>query len=116
MIEVGLTGLEVRGRHGVTDEERANPQRFAFDVSLVLASEDAGASDRLEDTVDYRYVVACVRDVCETREYRLLEALARAVADELRRRFDVREVTVSVHKPDLDLGVKGSADVTAKWP
>jgi dihydroneopterin aldolase len=115
-IEVGLRRIELLGRHGVSDEERAKPQRLVFDVSLVLRADDAALSDRLEDTVDYREILECVRDVCERREYRLLEALAGGVVDELRRRFQPREISVSVDKPDRPLKAAGWAGVTVRWP
>jgi dihydroneopterin aldolase len=114
--EVALRGVELLGRHGVEDDERERPQRFRFDVALVLASEAATASDRLEDTVDYRAVLACVREVCTEREFRLLERLAAEIADELLRRFDVREARVTVTKPDVALGDGVTPSVTVRRP
>ena len=64
------------------EHERSEGQRFLFDVELEVG--EAGSSDEIEDAVDYRDVVACVREVSDGRAYRLLEALAAAVADELR--------------------------------
>jgi dihydroneopterin aldolase len=107
MIEVELAGLEVVGRHGVEDDERRREQRFLFDVRLEVS--DAAASDRLEDTVDYREVAACVREVSEGRVFSLLEALASAVSDELLARFPVEAVRVRVRKPDVELPVEYSA-------
>ena len=74
MIEVELHGLEVFGRHGVTDEERAQGQMFLYDVDIRIS--DAALSDRLEDAVDYEQVAACVQEVSDARQFALLEALA----------------------------------------
>jgi dihydroneopterin aldolase len=115
-VEVAVTGIELAGRHGVDDEERARPQRFRFDVWLALSSDAPIASDRLEDTVDYRQVVECVREVCTGRQFVLLEALAGAVIEELRRRFSPRAASVTVEKPDLYLGSGASPAVTVRWP
>ena len=101
-VVVELEGLELYGRHGVLDEERATGQRFLFDVRLEVSDEPA-RSDRLADTVDYREVVVVVRELCEGRRYDLLEALAFAVATELRERFPVVRVRVRVRKPDVAL-------------
>jgi dihydroneopterin aldolase len=60
-------------------------------------------SDRIEDAVDYREVVACVREVSDGRAYRLLEALATALADALLERFALERVEVRVRKPDVVL-------------
>ena len=100
-MRIELAGLELHGYHGALDEERRDGQRFLFDV--VLDVGEAGASDRLEDAVDYREVAACVRDVSDGRAFHLLEALATAVADELLSRFPAKQVEVRVRKPQVVL-------------
>jgi dihydroneopterin aldolase len=97
-LTVELVGLEVFGRHGVGEEEREDGRTFVYDVGLEI---DPPASDRLEDTVDYRAVAACVREVSDGGKYRLIEALASAVADELAARFPARKVRVQVRKPGI---------------
>ncbi len=99
---VEVRGLELRGFHGATDEERRTGQPFVFDVELVPAGP-AVATDQLGDTVDYRDVVACVREVSESRRYVLLEALAGAVADALLARFLLERARVRVRKPEVRL-------------
>ena len=101
-VTVELRGLELFGRHGVEDEERRDGQRFLFDVWLDVPAE-AVASDRLEDAIDYREVVALVREVSDSRAYRLLEALAGAIADAALARFPVERARVRVRKPDVRL-------------
>jgi dihydroneopterin aldolase len=100
-VRIELHGVELHGFHGVLDWERERGQRFRFDVELEVG--EAGASDRLEDAVDYRDVVACVREVSDGSVFRLLEALATALADELLARFPVQRVEVRVLKPDVEL-------------
>lgn len=95
---VELVGLEVFGRHGVDDDERETGRMFLYDVALEV---DEPGEDRLEATVDYRAVAACVREVSDGGEYRLIEALAAAVADGLAARFPVRRVKVRVRKPGI---------------
>ena len=97
-LTVELVGLEVFGRHGVDDEEREQGRTFLYDIALAVRQP---ASDRIEDTVDYRAVAACVREVSDSREYKLIEALASAVADELAARFPVESVRVRVRKPGI---------------
>ena len=101
-MKVELRGLELRGFHGVLDEERREGQRFVFDVELEVG-EEAATSDRIEDAVDYREVAAAVREVSDGRRYHLLEALAAAVAGALIERFPVRGARVRVAKPDVVL-------------
>jgi len=100
-VRIELAGLELHGFHGELEHERRDGQRFLFDVELEVG--EAGASDRIEDAVDYREVVACVREVSAGSAYHLLEALATALADELMTRFPAERVSVRVRKPDVVL-------------
>jgi dihydroneopterin aldolase len=95
-VNVELRGIELYGFHGVLEHERRDGQPFLYDVKLEVG--ERGASDRIEDAVDYREVAATVREV-HGRQFRLLEALACAVADALVERFAVERVTVRVRKP-----------------
>ena len=101
-VTLELEALELHAHHGVTEEERRDGQRFLFDLRVDVP-EDAAASDRIEDAVDYRAVVEIVREVSEGRSFELLEALAAAVADALLARFPVQHVRVRVRKPDVRL-------------
>lgn len=99
---VELVGLEIPGRHGVEDWEREQEQPFVYDLELELAEP---AADRIEETVDYRQVVALVRAVSDSRQYQLLESIAAAVADGLLERFPLHRARVRVRKPQVQLGV-----------
>ena len=99
---VQLAGLEVPGRHGAEPLERETEQPFLYDVELELAQPSA---DELTETVDYRKVVALVRELSNRRQFHLLESLALAVADECLERFPIEHVRVRVRKPEVDLGV-----------
>ena len=92
-MRIELAGIELHGHHGALDEERERGQRFLFDVELEVG--ERGRSDRIEDAVDYRDVVACVREVSDAHAYHLLEALAGALADELASRFAGRRASTS---------------------
>jgi dihydroneopterin aldolase len=111
-VKIELHGLELHGRHGVLPEEREHGQTFWYDVELEVG--EWGASDRLDDAVDYRDVAATVREVND-RRFELLEALASTVAETLRERFPVARVKVRVRKRPAGLGVEYSA-VTAERP
>ena len=113
---IELVGLEVFGRHGVDDDERAQGRTYLYDVALEL---DEPRLDQLQATVDYRAVAACVRDVSESREFRLIEALAAALADELAQRFPSTRVRVRVRKPGISpagLTVEYSAATAERGP
>ena len=99
MIVVEVEGLEIFGRHGVSEEERKRGQTFLYDLRLEVS--DAARSDRLEDTVDYVAVAEVVQEVSAANQYQLLEALAVAVADAVSERFPVEGVRVRVRKREV---------------
>ena len=105
-MEVGieLYGLELYGYHGALPEERERGQPFLFDVTMGV--HDAGLrSDKLQDTVDYARVTACIREVSEGTRFNLIEALAGAIADRLLSTFEISWVRVRVRKPAVQLEV-----------
>jgi len=103
MTVLEISGLELFGRHGALEEERRYGRKFLFDLRLEVGDE-SGRSDLLEDTVDYRELVSVVKAVNDERQFTLLEALARAVAEEILRRFSVTKVHVRVRKAGVPLG------------
>ena len=100
---IELRSIELFGFHGVLEHERREGQRFLVDVELDYADEAAAASDRMEDAIDYREVVAAVVEVSDGRAFQLLEAFATALANELTARFPVVRARVQVRKPDVVL-------------
>jgi dihydroneopterin aldolase len=99
-----LSNMMFRARHGVHPREQLHEQSFGVDVELVLNLQPAAVDDDLNKTVDYAAVFRTVRQIVESTSYRLLEALAEAIAHELLVDFNVSEVVVRVRKPDVQLG------------
>jgi len=95
---IELRGLRVAGTHGVLPEERGRPQPFELDVDLEVDTRAAAGSDDLADTADYGAALAAVVRVVTGTSYRLLEALADAVARAVLEDPAVRGVTVAVRK------------------
>jgi dihydroneopterin aldolase len=115
VITVEVSDLRVFGRHGVHEAERERGQDFVFDVELAVG--ERGTSDRLEDAVDYGEVARVVQEVSDAGRFRLLEALATAVADELERRFGPERVRVRVRKPEVrPAGLEGTVAATVTRP
>jgi 7,8-dihydroneopterin aldolase/epimerase/oxygenase len=96
---VELAGLHVFGYHGVEEEEQRLGQLFLFDVELEVG--DRGASDRLEDAIDYTQVASAIRELSGAQHFDLLEALATHTADMLFERFAPERVRVRVRKPQI---------------
>lgn len=98
-VQIGLTGIELRARIGVSAQERAAQRPIVVDVHVRPEVVAASRTDELDDTVDYAAIAGVVRRVAAETEYRLLERLATALCDEIWSRFPLRELEVTVHKP-----------------
>ena len=103
-----LRRMVFQGRHGYTEEERSRPQPFEVDVELLLNLQPAGVDDDLERTVDYARAFEIARELVESTNFKLIEAIAEGIAHELLRVLPVAEVGVRVRK--LQVPVDGQID------
>jgi dihydroneopterin aldolase len=102
---VALRGLKARGHHGVFPRERTEGQTFLIDLVLGLDTAPAAAGDDLEKTVHYGVVAEEVAAVVQGEPVDLIETLAQRIADQCLEHTVVREVEVTVHKPDAPITV-----------
>ena len=79
---ITLTGLRVRGRHGVFPDERVHGQDFIVDVTLELDLAPAARSDALTDTVDYGELATRLAAIVGGEPVNLIETLAERLAAE----------------------------------
>ena len=100
---IQLTGLTVRGFHGVFDFERRDGQDFVIDVELELDTARAATSDDLADTIHYGELAEGIAAVVAGEPVNLLETLAQRLADVCLADSRVRAATVTVHKPQAPI-------------
>jgi dihydroneopterin aldolase len=93
-----LQGMAFSGRHGVGAAEREHAQRFKVDIELEVDLSEAGRTDRLEDTIDYRQARAIAKEAVEGESVKLIETLATRIAERALALPKVRAVTVRVAK------------------
>lgn len=96
---ITLTGLRLRGYHGVHGFERRDGQEFVIDVSLGLDTAVAARSDDLRDTVDYGQLADRLAEVVTGTPVNLLETLAGRLAEVCLADPRVAGCEVTVHKP-----------------
>lgn len=115
---IRLSGLRVRGHHGVLPAERRDGQDFVVDVALELDLRPAAASDDLAATVDYGALAERLAAVVAGEPVDLLETLAGRLAEVcLQAPPLVRRAEVTVHKPQAPIGVRfGDVSVTVVRP
>ena len=93
-----LRGLRVLGRHGALEGEQDTAQPFEVDLEVEAELGEAGRDDDLAKTVDYALVVDTAITIVGRHRYKLLEALAEAIAAGVLELALVQAVTVSVRK------------------
>jgi dihydroneopterin aldolase len=110
---IEIRDLRVLGVHGVLPEERERAQPFSVDLVAWVDLSAAGASDQLDDTVDYGELAHLAKDMVAEHSFQLLEALAVRLAEAVLGvdpRVSAVEVTVRKLAPPLALDV-GSTGV-----
>ena len=115
MDKLMIRGLRARCILGLSAEERREKQEIEVTIALGADLHLPGRSDRFEDTVDYREIKKRVLAAVENSQFRLVEALAQAIADLCLEYEQVQEVTVEVEKPSaLRFARSVSAEITRR--
>lgn len=99
-----LRAMEFEGRHGVSEEERADLQVIELDLTAQLDLSAAGTTDDLAQTVNYARLFELCRAQVEDHSYHLLEAIGESICRDVLA-FDARieRVTVEVRKPGVPI-------------
>lgn len=103
---ITLTGLRVRGRHGVLPQEREQGQDFLVDLTVWRDLTAAAASDDLADTVDYAGLAQRAAAIVGGEPCDLIETVAGRIADDVLRDRAVAAVEVTVHKPQAPIPLR----------
>ncbi|MDU7515451.1 MAG: 2-amino-4-hydroxy-6-hydroxymethyldihydropteridine diphosphokinase [Varibaculum cambriense] len=103
---ISLVGIEERGRHGMLDHERQDGQLFLVDADIYLDLQGAGASDRIEDTIDYSQISALISRIITGPPCDLLEKVTTQIAEETLELENVQAVRICLHKPEAPLGLE----------
>jgi 7,8-dihydroneopterin aldolase/epimerase/oxygenase len=114
---ISLLGLRAFGRHGVLDRERREGQEFVVDAVLWLDTRAAAAADDLSLTVDYGALAARLAAIVSGEPVALIETLADRLAAACLSESGkaVREVEITVHKPQAPVSVPvGDVTVTIR--
>ncbi len=77
---IELTQIRCYGYTGYLPAEQTLGQWFQVDLTLWLDLSQAGETDRIDDTLDYRHVIETVKSLVQTARFALLERLAAAIA------------------------------------
>ena len=98
MSKITIVDLEVAYCVGVTDEERAKPQRLLVTVDMTFDFSSASVSDRIERTINYQTVAEDLLKFGEGRSWKLVEKLVANIADRILAEYKPEAVLVEVKK------------------
>jgi dihydroneopterin aldolase len=96
---ITLTGLLVRGRHGVFEHERRDGQDFLVDITVWIDLDHAAATDDIADTLDYGALAERAAAIVGGPPCDLIETVAAKVAEDVMTDERAHAVEVTVHKP-----------------
>ena len=99
MDKIVIKGLRIFAYHGVNPEEKEKGQPFVLEITLYKDLSLPGATDDLNDTVNYSRVAKTATRVMLAQKDDLIERAASRVAEAVLAEFPVREVTVRLKKP-----------------
>lgn len=95
---IEVLGLRVLGHHGALEGEQELAQPFEIDLVVLADLGPASVSDDLGETLDYGALALASARIVESRRFRLLEALAAAIAESVLEDPRAEQVTVAVRK------------------
>ncbi len=95
---IRLSGLSFYGYHGATAAEKETGRVVEVDCELEVDLAEAGRTDQLADTIDYRQAYDVIKETVEGRAFSLVEGLASHLAAQILERFPVYRVTLRVRK------------------
>jgi len=113
---ITIVDLEVFYRVGISEEERAKPQRLLLTLDIELDFSSAAMSGRIGRTIDYYEVAQRLLKLGEKRSWRLIESVATDVADKILSEFHPENVTVEVKKFSVPEACYVSVNLTKQRP
>ena len=112
---ITLTGLRVRGHHGVYEHERRDGQDFLVDITIWLDLDHAAATDDVTDTLHYGELAERAAAIVAGEPRNLIETVAAVIADDVMRDGRPHAVEVTVHKPSAPIPLTfADVSVTAR--
>ena len=102
-----LQDMKVETVIGIWEWERKIRQTVAIDLEMSADIRKAAASDKVEDTLNYKSVAKRVQAFVGESSFQLVETLAENIAAIVLDEFDVAWVRVRLNKPGAIRGSKG---------
>ena len=108
MDKIFLSSLSVECIVGIWEWERRVKQTVIIDIEMAADIRKAAASDRIEDTIDYKKVAKALLAFVGESQFQLVETLTERIAELIVTRFGVSWVKVRLNKQGA---IRGARDV-----
>lgn len=106
MDQIIIQDLSIYAKHGVYTEENILGQQFLVSVYIDLDLSKAGQTDELQYTIDYGTICHFVTNYMQSHTFKLIEAAAEHLAQELLLQYDqIKKVRIKVKKPWAPIGL-----------
>ncbi|MCR5691769.1 MAG: 2-amino-4-hydroxy-6-hydroxymethyldihydropteridine diphosphokinase [Eubacterium sp.] len=100
MDQIRIDNLEVYCHHGLLKEENVLGQKFLISLTLETDTRQAGREDDINYSIDYAQVSHFVEGKMKEKNYKLIEAAAEHLAEELLENFSlIQKVRLQIKKP-----------------
>jgi dihydroneopterin aldolase len=103
---VFIEDLRIETIIGIYDWERTTRQVVALDIEMAFDNTKPAATDRIEDTLNYKAVSKRLIAFVEASQFQLVETLAEQCASIIRTEFGVRWLRLKLSKPGAVTGAK----------
>jgi dihydroneopterin aldolase len=103
-----LHDLRIETVVGIWEWERRIRQTISIDLEMGADIRRAAATDRIEDTLNYKAVAKRVQEFVGNSDFQLVETLAERVAALVLDEFGVPWIRVRINKPGA---IRGARDV-----
>lgn len=94
-----IEDLQIEAIIGIYEWERTMRQIVSLDIEMATDIRLAAASDRVEDTINYKKISKRLIQFVSESEYQLVETLAEQVAVLLMREFAISWLRLKLSKP-----------------
>lgn len=114
-----IKDLEVFAKHGVFPEENVLGQKFLVSAALGTSTREAGQKDDLTKSIHYGEVSHFISHFLKEHTFKLLEAAAEKLAEELLLKIDrLESVRLEIKKPWAPIGLPlktVSVEIERSW-
>jgi len=110
--QIHIEQLEIFARVGVTEKERATPQRLTVSITLWPKQDTRDLGDQIGRTVNYSAVAEEAKSFARDQSVNLIETLADRLAMHLLGSFAIQKIEIELRKFVLQDAKYASVTVT----